>query len=53
MMLFLDGFNSRIERDKTMAYKLMYIPNDDTQYYPFCRSQLVVEALGLEPTIEI
>ena len=26
-----------IERDKTMAYKMMYIPNDDTQYYPFCR----------------
>ena len=20
-----------------MAYKLMYIPNDDTQNYPFCR----------------
>ena len=26
-----------------MAYKLMYIPNDDTQNYPFCRLKLVVE----------
>ena len=26
-----------------MAKKLMYISNDDTQYYPFCRLQLVVE----------
>ena len=27
-----------------MANKLMYIPNDDTQNYPFCSLQLVVEA---------
>ena len=24
----------------------MYIPNDDTQNYPFCRLHLVVETLG-------
>ena len=33
----------RIKRDKTMADKLRYIPNDDTENYPFCRLQLVVE----------
>ena len=32
--------------DKTMADKLMYIPSDDTQNYPFCRLQLVVETFG-------
>ena len=32
-----------IVRDKTMDDKLMYIYNDDTQNYPFCRFQLVVE----------
>ena len=32
-----------ILRDKTMADKLLYTPNDDTQKYPFCRLQLVVE----------
>ena len=26
-----------------MADELMYIHNDDTQNYPFCRLQLVVE----------
>ena len=26
-----------------MADKLMYIPTDDTQNYPFCRLELVVE----------
>ena len=26
-----------------MADKLMHIPNGDTQCYPFCRLQLVVE----------
>ena len=26
-----------------IALKLMYIPNDDKQNYPFCRLQLVVE----------
>ena len=36
-----------------MADKVMYIPNDDTQNYPFCRLQLVVETLDTqlnEPT---
>ena len=32
-----------IYRDKTMADTLMYILNDDTQNYTFCRSKLVVE----------
>ena len=27
------------------AYKLMYIPNGDTQNYPFFRLQLVVETI--------
>ena len=31
--------------DKTMADKIMYIPNVDTQNYPFCRFQLVVEMI--------
>ena len=30
-----------ISRDKTMADKLMYISNADTQNYPFYKSQLV------------
>ena len=29
-----------------MADKLMYIPNDKTQNYPFCRLKLVVETFG-------
>ena len=32
--------------DKTMADKLMYIPNNDTQNYFFSRLQLVVETFG-------
>ena len=32
-----------------MADKLMYISNDDTQNYTFCRLQLVVETFG-KPT---
>ena len=32
-----------IYRDKTMAYKLMYIPNDNIQNYPLCKIELVVE----------
>ena len=32
--------------DKTIADKLMYMPNDDTQIYPFWRLQLVVETFG-------
>ena len=38
-----------------MADKLMYIPNANTQKYPFCRLQLVVERLDNqfnEPTNE-
>ena len=30
--------------DKTMAKKIMHIPNDDTQNYPFPRLKLVVES---------
>ena len=30
-----------------MANKLMYITNNDTKNYLFCRLQLVVETLGL------
>ena len=29
--------------DETIANKLMYIPNDETQNYPLCRLQLVVD----------
>ena len=36
----------RIYRDKTMADKLMYIPNDDAQNNPFCRLLLVVVMFG-------
>ena len=32
-----------IRRNKTMADKLMYIANDATQNYPFCRLQFVVK----------
>ena len=35
-----------ILRDMTMADKLIYIPNDDTQNYPFYRLQLVFEKFG-------
>ena len=35
-----------IYRDKTMVDKLMYIPNDVTENYPFFRSQLVVKTFG-------
>ena len=38
--------NVREIMDKTMAYKFMYIPIDDTQNYPFCRLQLKVETFG-------
>ena len=31
-----------------MADNLLYIPNDDTQNYPFCRLQLVVEILDTQ-----
>ena len=33
-----------------MANKFMYIQNDDTQNYPFCRLQLVVDTQLIEPT---
>ena len=36
---------SGIYRDKTIADKLMYIPNDDAQNYLFCRLNLTVETL--------
>ena len=29
-----------------MADEIMYIPNDDTQNYPFSRLQLVAETFG-------
>ncbi len=37
---------SGIYSDKTIADKLMYIPNDYTQYYTFCILQLMVETFG-------
>ena len=39
-------FKSRLvcaDKDRTMADKLLYIPFDDTQIYPFCILKLVVE----------
>ena len=42
--------NIRNLREKTMADKLIYIPNEDTQNYPFCRLLLVVETQLNEPT---
>ena len=38
-----DQLKAGILRDKTMADKFMYIPNDDTPNYPFCRLELVAE----------
>ena len=35
-----------------MANKLMYIPNDDTQNYPFYRLQLVVDTKLNEQTYQ-
>ena len=32
-----------------MGDKMMYIPNDDTQKYPFCRLQLLVKTQIKEP----
>ena len=34
---------------KTLAYKLIYIPIDDTQLYPFIRLRLMVERLNTQP----
>ena len=36
-------FPTGIFRDKTIADKLIYIPNDDIQNFPFCRLQLLVK----------
>ena len=39
--------------DKTMDDKLIYIPNDDKQNFPFCRLKLLVISLntnGLNPS---
>ena len=33
--------SSGIERDKTMADKLMYISNDDAQKCPFCNVKII------------
>ena len=41
--LQLSSQDLKTSRDKTMADKLMYIPNDDIQNYPSCRLQFVVE----------
>ena len=35
--------NPKLNCTDTMADKLMYIPNDDTQNKPFCRLKIVVE----------
>ena len=35
-----------IQRDKTMAHKLKYIPNVNTKNYPFRRLQLAVKTFG-------
>ena len=35
------GLAPGIWKDKTVADKLMYIPNDDKQNYPFYKLQLV------------
>ena len=40
------GKTEKLSRDKTMADKIMYIPNGDTQNYHLCRLQLVVELFG-------
>ena len=39
-------FIVRNYRDKTMADTLMYVPNDDTQNFLFCRLQLGIETFG-------
>ena len=39
------GFN-QVCKVKTMANKLMYLPNVDKQYNPFCRLQLFVKTFG-------
>ena len=41
--LYSYKYTGIIPRDKTMADKLLYIPNDDKQKYPFSKLQLIVE----------
>ena len=39
-----------------MAYEWIYIPNDDTQNYPYCRLQLVIKTMDTqlnEPTTKV
>ena len=36
-----------------MADELMYIPNDDTKNYPYCRLQLVVETLDAQLLLKV
>ena len=43
------GLDTGFQRDKTMVDKLMYIPNDDKQNYPFCGFHLMVETFGHLP----
>ena len=40
------SYNSGILRDKTMADKLMYNPNDNTQNYLFYMLEQVVKMFG-------
>ena len=43
---YIMTLDSGIWRDKTIADKLMYIPNDDTQNYFICRLWLVFLTFG-------
>ena len=61
ILLHIFVLYSGILRDKKSASKFKYILNYDTQKYPFCRLQLLVEALEqiyikfstvVEPTIK-
>ena len=40
--------NPGIKSDKTLADKLMYILNYNTQNYPFCRLQLRLKSLDTQ-----
>ena len=42
------NLNTQHNRDKTMGDKFMYITNDETQNYPFCILQLVLEMFGYQ-----
>ena len=37
---------NKILSDETIYDKLIYIPNDDIQNYPFCRINLLLEWIG-------